>query len=82
MRYIELKIRIDDSKELTNNELSNFGEYLKDRIYDLDDSSILDVSYEILDEKGNEVAVDCDEQPLSEFIYNVAENDEQSKGKS
>lgn len=46
-RIIEIRIIVADEKTITENELSNFGENIKDYIYDLEDSSIEDVTYEI-----------------------------------
>lgn len=50
MRIIELRIQVADERVITELELQNFAEHLKDIIYDLEDSAIQDVTYEIHDD--------------------------------
>jgi hypothetical protein len=50
MRIIEIRIQVADEKVITEIELANFAETIKDYIYDLEDSAIQDVTYEIRDD--------------------------------
>jgi len=50
MRIIEIRIQIADENVITENEMMNLAENLKDKIYDLEDSAIVDVTYEVRDD--------------------------------
>jgi hypothetical protein len=50
MRIIEIRIQVADERVITEIELVNFAETIKDYIYDLEDSAIQDVTYEIRDD--------------------------------
>ena len=49
MKIIEIRIKVVEDKIVTNKEINNLGEFIKDMIYNLDDAYIEDVTYEIHD---------------------------------
>jgi hypothetical protein len=45
MKILELRLKYPDSTE--DIDLANFGETLKDQLYDEDEDNVIDITYEI-----------------------------------